>query len=185
MRKSLLALFVILSAVPLLAATLAGVTLPDTVTVGDKTLELNGMGLRKKLFISVYVGGLYLDKKSADPNAIIQADQPKRTVLHFVYSEVSRDQMADAFKEGFDGNAPDKVKTLKPQIDQWIAALEAMKKGEEMAVTYVPGTGTTLTLRGKDKLTIPGLPFAQAVFAVWFGPKPPSNDLKTGMLGKK
>jgi hypothetical protein len=51
--------------------------------------------------------------------------------------------------------------------------------------TYVPGTGTTLTVRGKDKLTIAGLPFAQALFSVWLGPKPPTSDLKSGMLGKK
>jgi hypothetical protein len=166
----------------LMAATLADVTLPDTVTVGNQTLVLNGLGMRSKMFIKVYVGGLYLEKKTNDPAAIIQSDATKRVVLQFVYGEVSRDQMVEAFDEGFKNNAPG---APKAQVDQLVGALESMKKGEQMVVTYVPGTGTTLSLRGKDKLTIPGLAFAQAVFSVWFGPKPPTSDLKNGMLGKK
>ncbi len=167
--------------ISLLAATLADVTLPDTITVNNQTLVLNGLGLRSKMFVKVYVGGLYLEKKTTDPAAIIQADAPKRVVLQFLY-EPSRDQMVDAFKEGFEGNAPGK---FKADVEKWLAAQEGFKKGEQLVATYVPGTGTTLTIRGKDKLTIPGLPFAQAVFSVWFGPKPPTGDLKNGMLGKK
>ena len=102
-------------------------------------------------------------------------------MLQFVY-EPSREQMVDSFKEGFENNAPGK---FKAEVEKWLAAQEAFKKGEQLVATYVPGTGTTLTIKGKDKLTIPGLPFAQAVFSVWFGPKPPTSDLKNGMLGKK
>ncbi len=185
MRLRLPALAIALGiAVPAMAATLAGVTLPDTVTVGGQTLLLNGMGVRSKLFVKVYVGGLYLEKKTSDPAAIIQMDAPKRVVLHFIYGQVTRDQMVESFTEGFQGNAPDKVKTIKPQIDQFLAALETMKKGEELTVTYVPATGTVVELRGKEKLTIPGQPFGQAIFSVWFGPKPPTGDLKSGLLGK-
>jgi hypothetical protein len=183
MRKAFLA-FACVSAfsIPLVAATLAGVTLPDTVTMGDQTLVLNGMGLRTKLFIKVYVGGLYVEKKSSDATTIVQADTAKRVVLQFIYGEVTRDQMVESFTDGFTANAP---AAPKAQVDQFLGAIETMKKGEQLVVTYVPGTGTTLSLRGKDKLTIAGLPFAQAVFSVWLGPKPPTSDLKTGMLGKK
>lgn len=167
---------------PALAATLAGVTLPDSVTVGSQALVLNGMGLRTKLFVKVYVGGLYVEKKSGDAAAIIQADAPKRVVLQFIYSEVTREQMVESFTEGFANNAPS---ANKAQVDQFIAALETMRKGDQLVVTYVPGTGTTMAVRGKDKLTIPGLPFAQAVFSVWLGSKPPTADLRSGLLGKK
>jgi len=183
MRKALVAcVFVSVLTVVLAAATLADVTLPDTITVGNQTLVLNGMGLRSKMFIKVYVGGLYLEKKTNDAAAVIQSDSPKRVVLQFIYGEVTREQMVEAFEDGFKGNAPN---APKAQVQQLLGAIETMKKGEQMVVTYLPGTGTTLSLRGKDKVTIPGLPFAQAVFSVWFGPKPPSGDLKSGMLGKK
>jgi hypothetical protein len=169
-------------AVPAAAATLAGVTLPDSVTVGSQTLVLNGMGVRTKLFVKVYVGGLYLDRRSGDATTIIQADAAKRVVLQFVYGEVTRDQMVESFSEGFANNAP---AANKAQVDQFLGALETMKKGEQLVVTYVPGTGTTLAIRGRDKLTVPGLPFAQAVFSVWLGTKPPTADLRSGLLAKK
>jgi hypothetical protein len=182
MRKVVLALAcVCVLSMSLLAATLADVTLPDTITVNNQKLVLNGLGLRTKLFVKVYVGGLYVEKKTSDPAAIIQADAPKRVVMHFIY-DPSREQMVDSFKEGFESNAPGK---FKADVEKWLAAQEALKKGDELVATYVPGTGTTLTIKGKDKLTVPGLPFAQAVFSVWFGPKPPTADLKNGMLGKK
>jgi hypothetical protein len=183
MRKALVACACVCAlSASLLAATLADVTLPDTITVGNQALVLNGLGLRSKMFIKVYVGGLYLEKKTNDATAIIQSDATKRVVLQFVYGEVTREQMVEAFDDGFKGNAPN---APKAEVQQLLGAIETMKKGEQMVVTYVPGTGTTLTLRGKDKVTIPGLPFAQAVFSVWFGPKPPTSDLKNGMLGKK
>jgi hypothetical protein len=182
MRKVVLALACVCAlSISLLAGTLADVTLPDTITVNNQTLVLNGLGLRTKLFVKVYVGGLYLEKKTSDPAAVVQADAPKRVVMHFIY-DPSRDQMVDAFKEGFEGNTPGK---FKAEVDKWLAAQEDLKKGDQIVVTYVPGTGTTLTIKGKDKLTIQGLPFAQAAFAVWFGPKPPTADLKNGMLRKK
>jgi len=183
MRKVVIALGCVCAlSVPLLAATLADVTLPDTMTVGNQTLVLNGMGLRTKMFMKIYVGGLYVEKKTSDANSVIQGDATKRVVLQFIYGEVTRDQMVESFSEGFKGNAPGAIKS---QVDQLLNALETMKKGEQLVATYVPGTGTTLTIRSKDKLTIAGLPFAQALFSVWLGPKPPTSDLKNGMLGKK
>ena len=51
------------------AKELAGVTMPDTLSVGGKTLKLNGLGLRKKAIVKVYVGGLYLETPSKDAAA--------------------------------------------------------------------------------------------------------------------
>ena len=187
MRKSLIALNLVsllsLSSIALNAATLNGVTLPDSQTVAGKTLVLNGLGLRSKMMVKVYVAGLYLEQKSSDPNAIMKSDTPKRIVMHFIYHP-SKSQMADAFNDGFQDNSPDAAKTLKADIDRLNGALVDLKAGDEMVFTYVPGTGTTLAINGADKLTIAGQPFAQALLSVWLGPKPPTADVKKGMLGQ-
>lgn len=52
-----------------LAAQLEGATLADTLKAGEKTLKLNGLGLRKKAMFKVYVGGLYLESPSKDAGA--------------------------------------------------------------------------------------------------------------------
>jgi len=187
MRKTALSLavvvFVVASTFDLHAASLAGVTLPDTVQVGDTKLVLNGLGLRKKFVVKVYVAGLYLEQKSSDPGTILKADAPKRIVMQFLHG-VSKNQLADAFNESFDNNAPDARKTMKADIDRLLDALEPVKEGDQMVFTYAPGTGTTFAINGKDKLTIAAPAFGSVIFSVWLGPKPPNADLKKGMLGQ-
>ena len=119
MRKTIIPLAVVVlvlaSMFDLHAASLAGVTLPDTVQVGGKTLALNGLGLRKKFVVKVYVAGLYLEQKSSDADAIIKSEAPKQIVMHFLHG-ASKSQMADAFEESFNNNAPDAQKTMKADI---------------------------------------------------------------------
>ncbi|HIO69080.1 MAG TPA: hypothetical protein EYG58_00830, partial [Nitrospirales bacterium] len=68
------------------AAELAGITMPESISVGEKTLVLNGLGLREATFLKfdVFVGGLYLEQKTHDPNKIIQSQQMKQVAMHFV-----------------------------------------------------------------------------------------------------
>jgi hypothetical protein len=116
------ALFGLASAANLHAASLAGVTLPDIAQVGTTTL-LNGLGLRTKYMVKVYVAGLYLPQKSSDAVAIINADAPKRIVMHFLHG-ASKKQMSDAFHESFSDNMPDAKKTMPADIDRMHGALE-------------------------------------------------------------
>jgi hypothetical protein len=184
MRSSLaVAVFVVASMFDLHAASLAGVTLPDTAQVGGTKLVLNGLGLRKKFVVKVYVAGLYLEQKSSDADAIVKAEAPKRIVMQFVRG-VSKSQLVDAFEESFNSNTPDARKIMKADIDRLLDALEPVKEGDQMVFTYVPGTGTTFAINGKEKLTIAAPAFAPVLFSVWLGPKPPTADLKKGMLGQ-
>lgn len=187
MRKPIISLaIIVLVSAPmfdLYAANLAGVTLPDTVQVGGKTLALNGLGLRKKFVVKVYVAGLYLEQKSTDADVIMKADAPKQIVMHFLHG-ASKNQMADAFEESFNNNAPDAKKTMKADIDRLLGALEPLKEGDQMVFTYVPAKGTTLAINGKEKMTIAAPAFGPVLLSVWLGPKPPNADLKKGMLGQ-
>ena len=187
MRKMLLRVGMLALAVgiglPLYAASLAGVTLPDTAQVVGSTLALNGLGLRTKFTVKVYVAGLYLAQKSSDADAILKADAPRQIVMHFLHS-ASKSQMTDAFDESFNDNAPEARKTLKAEIDRMLGALEAVKPGDQMVFTYVPGTGTTLSINGSDKVTIAGVEFERVLLSVWLGPKPPNAGLKKGLLGQ-
>ena len=68
------------------AATLAGVELPDSVTVDGATLVLNGMGLRQAtvLRVKAYVGGLYLKERTSDGDTVINSRQVKRVTMKFL-----------------------------------------------------------------------------------------------------
>jgi hypothetical protein len=52
-------------------------------------------------------------------------------------------------------------------------------------MTYVPGTGTTVTVNGKVKGTLPGKAVNDAIVATWIGPDPgPGGDFKKAVLGQ-
>jgi hypothetical protein len=181
--SALILLLLVTAVVNLRAGTLAGVTLPDTVQAGSTSLQLNGIGLRTKFMVKVYVAGLYLPQKSSDANAILKADTPKQIVMHFV-RDVTRNQLTDGFAESFHNNTPDAEKALKSDIDRLFAALEPVRDGEEIIFTYLPEKGTSAVQASTEKLTIGGNAFAEILFSVWLGPKPPNSALKKGLLGQ-
>jgi hypothetical protein len=163
------------------AGELAGATLPDTLKAGEKTLKLNGLGLRKKAMFKVYVGGLYLESPSKDAGAILASDQAKGIRMHFL-RDLTKAQLVEAFQEGFEANAKGKA-AEKAAFDKMLALVPDVKEGGTLTFAYLPGKGTTLSAGNKELGVFAGKGFADAVFAIWLGPKPPSDDLKKGMLG--
>jgi hypothetical protein len=163
------------------AATLQGVTFPDTATVGGRTVKLNGMGVRVAyVFVKVYVAGLYLEQPTQNATAATDSDQAKRMLLQFL-REVSHDEMVDAMKEGFAHTA---TPARQPEIERFSSFFtEPLEEGSQASFDYVPGQGTTVTIAGATKGTIPGADFMRALWGIWLGPKPADAGLKEGLLG--
>ena len=165
------------------AGSLAGIDLPDTVQAGGQALRLNGMGLRKKLVIKVYVGGLYLPSKETAAAKVLAADAPRQMVLHFLYG-VTPAQMCEAWDEGLAANTPNASAEVKASFKTLCTWMDGVDKGKRLVLTYVPGQGTTVEVAGKNKGTLPGKATADAILATWIGPKPgPGEDFKKAVLG--
>jgi hypothetical protein len=164
-----------------LAGELAGATLPDTLKTGEATLKLNGLGLRKKSVFKVYVGGLYLESPSKDAGAILATDQAKAIRMHFL-RDLTKAQLVEAFQAGFEANAKDKP-GQKAAFDKMLALVPGVKEGDTLTFAYQPEKGTTLQVGNKELGTFAGKGFSDAVFSIFLGPKPPSEDLQKGMLG--
>jgi len=166
------------------AAECQKVQFPDTVNAAGTDLVLNGLGIRKAtiLAVKVYVAGLYLPQKSADPDQILRTNAPWQLTLRFV-RDVDASDMHSAFKEGFENALGQKAATLKPQIDAMNAQIVEIKKGQYLTFTNDPAKGVTVDMNGAAGSPIQGPDFAMALLSVWLGPKPPNADLKTGLLG--
>ena len=164
-----------------LAGELAGVTLPDTLKSGEMTLKLNGLGLRKKSMFKVYVGGLYLESPSEgrgrDPG-----DRPGEGHPDVFPARPDEGAARRGLPGRLRGNVKDKA-AEKAAFDKMLALVPDVKEGDTLTFTYLPGKGTTLQLGTKELGVFEGKGFAEAVFSIWLGPKPPSDDLKKGMLG--
>lgn len=169
-----------LFALPALAqVTVAGVTLPESQQVEGKTLELNGAGLRTKV-IRLYVGGLYLENPTTNPQEAVTSKQVKRMELH-VLRNLTKEQVGETIVEGFQKNTKDMSK-LQDRLTRLSNALPDLQRGQTLTVTYVPGKGTTVEGPGIQPITIEGEDFAQSLFAVWLGGNPVQQDLKNALL---
>lgn len=181
---SVLSLFVFISGVTE-ARVVKGVDFPESATIQNKSCKLIGVGIRKKLIINVYLGALYLEQPTQNASEIISSAQVKRISMHFLYKEVTAEQLVEAWDEGFKKNAGNVIAGLKGEIARFNGFFtEPMNEGDTMELTYIPGKGTEVSIKGKNKGVIEGNNFMQALFSIWFGPYPPSNGLKEGMLGE-
>ncbi len=169
-----------MSAVPV--RDVSGVSMPEVVSVAGKELRLNGIGLIKKMtFVKVYVVGLYLEKPTTDARTAITADEAKRIVL-VMLRDVSRKRFVQAVQTGIMRNSGRAMPSLRARLDLLEKALPALKKGNVLNFTYLPGAGTVVRGQGRE-MTIPGKDFADALFSVWLGPKPANGAIKRKLLG--
>ena len=164
-----------------LAVEVAGVNMPPTATVEGKTLHLNGAGLRTKVVFKVYVAGLYLETPSKDAAAIVSSDQVKSMRLAIMRS-LKGSQVSEAIEEGFQKNSKAQMGALKARLDKLAAMIPNVEKGDDLLLTYVPGKGTVVSVKGAEKGVIEGKDFAEALFAVWLGAQPVQEDLKKELL---
>jgi hypothetical protein len=166
------------------SVTRDGVTLPRHVEAGGRDLVLNGTATRKKFIVKVYVAGLYLPARETDAEKILAADEPRHIVLQFVH-DVDKGKMCNAWNEALENNTPDASPELKGQFATLCSYMEDIKKGEQFVFSYLPGEGTRVDVKSVTKGTIPGKPFADALFKAWIGPKPgPGEGFKKQLLGQ-
>jgi len=165
------------------AGELADVKMADEVTVGDATLQLNGMGMRKKMWVKVYVAGLYLESPAKDAAEAVSTGGTKRVVMHFLTNKANKKKMDAAWLEGFEANSPGGYASMADRVKKFADLFGNMKVGDVIELTMVPGGGTTAAVNGETKGVIDGDDFAESLLKVWLGDHPPSDELKTGMLG--
>lgn len=163
-----------------------GIVMPNVVKANGKYLKINGGGVREKLFLDLYVGVLYLEEKSSDGDAIIKADKPMAIKMRVISGMVSKDNMEEAIREGFDKSTNGNIAPIKEKIEKLIKSGFASEivKGDIFDLVYVPGKGTALTKNGKLLVSISGLEFKKALFGIWLCDRPADQNLKKNMLGK-
>jgi hypothetical protein len=188
MKKLFYALLA-MACVVAVAAEIGGVKVDDTVRVAGQDLQLNGGAIRMKYgFIKVYVGALYTAQKVALSDAVLADTRPRRITLTMLRT-VDADKLHESLFEGLEANATEaELAALQSRIKEMNAIFQAVKvvnAGDVIALDFLPGKGTQITVRGQVKDVIGGDDFGRALMKVWLGKKPVSADLKAGMLGSK
>lgn len=177
---------VLLSIASASALEVAGVKLEESAKVGNASLQLNGAGLRTRLFFKIYVGALYLPQKQADAAAILADGHERRVALHILH-DLSSEKLFNAFYDAIEANHTEaELSALGAQIRQMAQIFDTVKEvkpGDTVMLDFLPGSGTQITVNGSARGTIAGAEFNRALMKVWLGDKPVQDDLKKAMLG--
>jgi len=184
-NKVFLTAILISLSVSVQAKKLAGIDVAEQISLHGQQLKLNGAGIRTKFVFDIYVAALYTSasiKKVAD----LDMQKPMRMAMHFVYDEVSKGKLTDAWNDGFEDNLNSaQLSELKTTISKFNALFETARAGDVINLDFSPATGTTVRINDKNKGTIEGAEFYRALLLIWLGEDPVGDDLKDALLGNE
>jgi hypothetical protein len=187
MRKQVITFLMLIATVFTVNAqnTVAGVKVDAKMSLEGQSLVLNGAGTRVKMFMDMYVGALYLEKKSTNASEIMNSKEGAAIKLNIVSGLITSDKMISAINEGFENATGKKTAPLKAKIDKFKGFFkEEIKKGDVFIIINVPNEGIVVYKNGVKKGSIDGHDFKKALFGIWLCDKPADKDLKDEMLGK-
>lgn len=186
-RAAAFAVLTLLAVAPTQARDIDGVKIPDSLTVAGekKPLVLNGAGYRKKFFVKVYIGALYLSEPIPYLSRILDATTPRVMRLQFV-REVGAGKMADAWRDGFASNQSTfEMRALQDRLVQFNRFMQDMKPNDVLRIELLPRGDTRVWINDTQRGVVQGADFQRALLKVWLGDKPADADLKQALLGAK
>lgn len=177
LRNALFALLIVTQSAH--AMTLAGVRIPERLNFGDMTLELNGAGIRSKLFVEVYVASLYLQTPSTKPVQVLMADVPLVITLHITSGLVTGKQLARAAERDIRHVTDGATEAIQPELDELMRLFAVeVGKGDVFKLAYLPDVGTHLIKNDQILGIIAGKSFKKALFGIWLSDRTPVEQLR-------
>jgi hypothetical protein len=148
-------------------------------------LNLTGTAMRKRLFFNVYAVGSYLEdgKKARTPEELASLDVAKQ--LHLIMErDVAGKDVADSFRTAIRANYPEPEFNAEMDALSDYLSSQAIKQGDHVWLTNVPGIGLDVILVGKTERLIKNPKFAKAVWDIYFGPNNLGPDVKRGLSSR-
>jgi hypothetical protein len=154
---------------------------PERIRIASKELKLNGVGTRTAtLFaVKVYRAAFYADRSIASLPDALGAPNPKALEIRYLRDFTLR-ETRDAWRFQFRESAGLKEGELRDPIEAFIEMQRPIAENDVQRLDFLDGR-TIFSIDGKPRGEIPGADFQRAVLTVFFGPNPPTEDLKKGL----
>jgi len=137
-----------------------------------------------RFFFKLYDVALYAPPQTT-PEAIKSASAPFRLQFRYL-REIEKSIILKSAQTMLERNLSDaQLQQIADRIDRINQGYETVKEGDRSALTFVPGSGTTLSINGNPVTTIEGDDFARLYFTIWFGEKPISESLKKAVFDSR
>lgn len=168
------------------AATLEGQQFDDTTLLSDRTLRLNGLGLRGVAWVKAFVAGLYLPAPTRDGVQVLTMPGPKRLRLKIMLDAPSHEltksltsRIARNETEAAQAQMGDRLTHLADHLD----SMGELHVGDTVDIDFMPDSGTVLRLNERLVGTpVTGEDLYRSVLKIFVGDKPVDKRLKEGLL---
>ena len=146
---------------------------------------LNGVGEARELTGTLYLGALYLEHRSSNPDVVATSIWNKRISMRISADKLYGRRLGQLWRERIAINSDRKLVTdLSKEIMQFVDAFkETLVKGDEVTIDYVPDRGTSVAVNGTEIAKIKKGEFYELLLRAWVGEKPPTAQFKVGVLG--
>ncbi|HET7370176.1 MAG TPA: chalcone isomerase family protein [Gammaproteobacteria bacterium] len=167
------------------SVTIHDVLVPGNITYQGWKLALNGAGVHSKwYFFDKYVGALYLSDRTNLAAAAISGAGAKAIRLTML-TDMSKDDFTSNLHEAFQAAVPEgKAQVVQGKWQQFASFFTGLNTRDKIVIAYVPGAGTSVSINGKLRGTVPGQVFGRAILGMWLGDDPIDSSLKKKMLGR-
>jgi hypothetical protein len=131
----------------------------------------------------VYVGGLYVEKKSNDAENLLTSPETKVLQLKFLRNVALKD-IQKAWSQGYEKNcAREQCAQFQSEIQSLNALMDECKENEVLQFVFA-NDAVQVWKNGSKKGEVKKVGFPAQVLAIFVGAQPPNEDLKNGLLGK-
>ena len=131
------------------AASLDGQQFDDTTVLSERTLRLNGLGLRGVAWVKAFVAGLYLAAPTRDGVQVLTMPGPKRLRLKIMLDAPSH-ELTKSLTSRIARNEPDAAQVqMADRLNSLASHLDSMgdlRVGDIVDIDFVPEQGTVLRL---------------------------------------
>lgn len=172
---------------PAWAATLDGQQFDDTAVLSDRTLRLNGLGLRGVAWVKAFVAGLYLPAPTRDSVQVLTMPGPKRLRLKIMLDAPSHEltksltsRIARNETEAAQAQMGERLTRLAGHLD----SMGDLRVGDTIDIDFMPESGIVLRLNERPIGTpVVGDDLYRSVLKIFVGDRPVDKRLKEGLLG--
>lgn len=167
------------------AMTVAGVTLPEQVSMDEHLLQLNGAGLREEFVFDVYVAALYTSTPSQNAQTIIDSPKPQQIRLYLLRS-ITLQELNSSLKNGMQNNLNEQEQAeLSPALlsfEKSIQEIGAANAGDTITLSLM-GDAVVIHFNERQIASVSDPKLGAALLQIWLGNNPAQPSLKAALLG--
>lgn len=187
MKRSILLILLLLPSI-LQARMIEGIDFPEVVTVESSRLNLQGVAVRKKLFVDVYAAGFYSSDKVISPKSALDSKGSKEMRIVFIYNGVKPKKFISGWQESIaKNNSKAEVIANSKSLDKFYKVFadgKGLSTDDEITIRRVANGSTEVSVNKNLVLKIDDSKFYNILLSTWMGERPPSASFQKALLSK-